>query len=82
MNESLLKRMQQLIDNTANEGLPYISKTMEQLRIAVPDFQGKQFKDGEQPSEDHVSTLRHLSHATLLLLTVLPLRARRWSSPS
>ncbi len=56
MNQSLLNRMQQLIDSTDSDGLAFISKTMEQLRIAVPDFQGKQFKEGEQPSEDHVST--------------------------
>lgn len=54
MNQSLLNRMQQLIDGTDSDGLPFISKTMEQLRIAVPDFQGKQFKEGEQPSEDHM----------------------------
>jgi len=60
MNESLLKRMDNLITNTAQRGLSFISSTMEQLRIAVPDFQGKQFKEGEQPSEDHVSSHNQL----------------------
>lgn len=54
MNSSLLVRMQQLIDSTRAEGLPFVSRTVGELRQKVPDFEGKQFAKDEQPSEDHV----------------------------
>lgn len=54
MNASLLVRMNALIDHTSTSGLPYISSQMADLRKAVPDFEGKQFGPGEQPSEPHM----------------------------
>lgn len=80
MNEQLLKRMQQLIDNTTSEGLPYISSTMEQLRIAVPDFQGKQFKDGEQPSQDHVSGDSFAPAPRPTIVRAITGEVRQWTS--
>lgn len=54
MNSSLLVRMTDLIDRTSQSGLPFISSQMSDLRKAVPDFEGKQFGPGEQPSEPHM----------------------------
>ncbi|SCZ88879.1 BZ3500_MvSof-1268-A1-R1_Chr2-1g04705 [Microbotryum saponariae] len=54
MNIALLERMRALSTATKDEGAPFISREIARLRVAVPDFDGKQFKDGEQPSQDHM----------------------------
>lgn len=54
MNVSLLARMRSILASIQSEGIPFISRTLSELRVKVPDFQTKKFADGEQPSEDHM----------------------------
>lgn len=54
MNASLLTRMRSLLAQLKSEGIPFIQRQIAELRVKVPDFADKQFKDGEQPSEDHM----------------------------
>lgn len=54
MNNGLLARVATLISSTAEQGPDYITRTVAELTIKVPDFKTRQFKDGEQPSEDHM----------------------------
>ncbi|ORY81839.1 Cdc37 N terminal kinase binding-domain-containing protein [Leucosporidium creatinivorum] len=54
MNTSLLARMRSLLTSMRSEGVPFISRTLSELRVKVPDFATKKFADGEQPSEDHM----------------------------
>lgn len=54
MNASLLLRIQSLITSTTSEGTNFISRTISELRVKVPDYEGRKFAEGEQPSEDHM----------------------------
>ncbi|KAL8276221.1 hypothetical protein RQP46_011382 [Phenoliferia psychrophenolica] len=54
MNSGLLARIAPLLSSTSSEGAPFVSRTVSELRARVPDFEGKTFKDGEQPSQDHM----------------------------
>ena len=54
MNASLLVRLRSLLDSTRSEGPLFIARTVSELKAKVPDYEGKTFKDGEQPSEDHM----------------------------
>ena len=54
MNTELLARMRSLLASIQSEGIPFISRTLSELRVKVPDFQTKKFADGEQPSQDHM----------------------------
>lgn len=54
MNSTLLTKIQQILSSTKAAGSPFISRTIAELKIKVPDYVGKTFKDGEQPSQDHM----------------------------
>lgn len=54
MNAGLLTRIESLLGATKDEGPAFVSRTVAELRVKVPDFEGKTFKDGEQPSQDHM----------------------------
>lgn len=54
MNASLLARMRSLHSQLQAEGIPFLQRQISELRVKVPDFADKKFKDGEQPSEDHM----------------------------
>lgn len=54
MNSSLLVRIRSLLDSTRTEGAPFIARTVSELKARIPDYEGKTFKDGEQPSQDHM----------------------------
>jgi cell division cycle protein 37 len=54
MNTGLLARMRSLLTSIRSEGVPFISRTLSELRVKVPDFATKKFADGEQPSQDHM----------------------------
>ncbi|KAM0791142.1 hypothetical protein ACM66B_005628 [Microbotryomycetes sp. NB124-2] len=54
MNNELLTRMQSLHESMSDEGVKFVQREVSRLRTVVPDFQTKQFKDGEQPSQDHM----------------------------
>ncbi|KAM0752438.1 hypothetical protein T439DRAFT_312595 [Meredithblackwellia eburnea MCA 4105] len=54
MNQGLLKRIESLTKSLKEEGPPFVSRTVSELRAKVPDYDNKKFKDGEQPSEDHM----------------------------
>lgn len=54
MNDGLLARIEPLLASTRAEGAPFVERTVAELRAKVPDFEGKTFKEGEQPSQDHM----------------------------
>lgn len=54
MNTGLLVRVRSLLASTEEGGSAFVSRTVEELRTQVPDYEGRVFKDGEQPSEDHM----------------------------
>lgn len=54
MNESLLIRLRSILSSTRAEGSKFIAKLVLELKAKLPDYTGKVFKNGEQPSEDHM----------------------------
>lgn len=54
MNSELLVRIHALLASTRAEGPAFVSRNVAELRVKVPDYEGKKFKDGEQPSQDHM----------------------------
>ncbi|KAK4048295.1 hsp90 co-chaperone Cdc37 [Microbotryomycetes sp. JL201] len=54
MNDQLLAKMHSLHTSIADEGVPFVQREVARLRTLVPDFATKQFKEGEQPSQDHM----------------------------
>ncbi|KAK4051116.1 hsp90 co-chaperone Cdc37 [Microbotryomycetes sp. JL221] len=55
MNNELLERMNLLRKSMQNEGsVNFVEREVSRLQTIVPDFKTKQFKEGEQPSQDHM----------------------------
>lgn len=55
MNESLLGRIRQLEQGTAEGGAAYVQSEVDRLKNSLGyDYAHKQFAQGEQPSEDHM----------------------------
>jgi cell division cycle protein 37 len=54
MNATLLIRIRALIASTKTDGPLFIARTIGELRSKVPDYDGKVFAPGEQPSQDHM----------------------------
>ncbi|BGP32123.1 hsp90 co-chaperone Cdc37 [Rhodotorula toruloides] len=63
MNDSLIKRIDNLISSTKAEGAAFVAKEVLRLKAALPyKYKEKKFANNEQPSEDHmiVSLLSHV----------------------
>ncbi|BGP08138.1 hsp90 co-chaperone Cdc37 [Rhodotorula toruloides] len=55
MNDSLIKRIDNLISSTKAEGAAFVAKEVLRLKAALPyKYEEKKFATNEQPSEDHM----------------------------
>ena len=52
MNAALLLRLRHIIQSVHEKGETWLSAELARLRARIPDFEGKQFPPGEQPSQD------------------------------
>ena len=52
MNAALLVRLRDIIKSVQDKGESWVSAEIAKLRVGIPDFEGKEFAEGEQPSQD------------------------------
>lgn len=52
MNAALLVRLRDIIGSVQDKGESWVSAEVAKLRAGIPDFEGKEFAQGEQPTQD------------------------------